>query len=216
MLRAHRLRTRTGQLAALGANINSLSNAALGALIGTTWGIGNGGQIQAISAAQIAALSPSQIGVIAGINVTTANGTVSSGLAFLNTGASAALTSDPAKVAAIPAASVPFLWGQQIVDLGVNIQYLSNAALGALTGQPLVLSRGQQISAITAAQIAVLSPAQIGVIAGINVTPWGAFFSGLAYLNDAALRSLSAAQIAVLTTTQKASLSAAQHTACGC
>jgi hypothetical protein len=40
--------------------------------------------------------------------------------------------------------------------------------------------------------------------------------AGISFLNDGAFGSLTMAQIAILTTAQKASLSPAQHMACGC
>src|SRR6185369_1837949 len=53
------------KIVALGTNIKSLSDAALGAL--TPNNSGTTGQIAALTAAQVMALSPQQIGVIAGI-----------------------------------------------------------------------------------------------------------------------------------------------------
>jgi hypothetical protein len=73
------------EIAAMGTNISYLSNAALGALTNTT-GVGKTvGLIQYISAAQIAALSPTQISIIAG---TYSN----AGISYLNTAAFANLS----------------------------------------------------------------------------------------------------------------------------
>jgi hypothetical protein len=138
----------------------------------------------------------------------------------LNSGTWATLVSDPNQVAAITPAEIATLtlnYSSQITALGTNINTLSDAALGSLTANTWGINSGAQIQAISAAQVLALSPAQIGIIAGINVTTaGGTVYSGISYLNSGAFASLSPAQIAVLTPTEKASLSAAQHTSCGC
>jgi len=192
------------QVVALGTNIRCLSDGALGALSGN----GNVvlGQIAAITAAQVVVLTPAQIRLL---GATGAGGaTMTSKLADLNSGAWAALVQDSTQVAAITAAEVPTLSTDKITALGANIKFLSDGALGALSGNGNVVLG--QIAAITAAQVTALSPHQVSIVAAINND------AGISFLNTQAFAALSAAQIAVLTVAQRASLSPAQHTACGC
>src|SRR6266853_1751118 len=119
-------------------------------------------------------------------------------IASLNGAAWAALVAEMQQVAAITAAEIRTLSPDQIKAVGTNIKFLTDAALGALSGNSL--GGNGQIYAITAEQIAALSPAQISVIAGIGND------TGIASLNMGAFASLNPAQIAVLTNAQKASL----------
>lgn len=164
----------TAEIPALGTNIQHLSNAALGALIsGFTFD-----QIGSITAAQISVLSPAQVRFIGSTGA--GGATTTSKISALNAGAWGQLVSDPLQVAAITAAEIPTLYGVYISVMGTNIQYLNNAALGAL--KKTVQTAIDQIGAITAAQVAVLSPAQIrllgasangvALIAGLNSGAW--------------------------------------------
>jgi len=228
------------EIVALGQNINQLSNEALLALTWATDAANPTGQIESITAAQIAALSTAQVRLIgaasAGGVATTAQ------IRWLNSGAWSTLAGNPIQVAAMTPAEVPTFSDAEIAALEVNINQLSLAALGALTWQTNAANPIGQIESISAAQIAALSPAQIGAIA--SASPG----TGIAYLNLGAFGSLSAAQVGELTPTnmlavtatelaaltpvalaglspavaaslsaaQRASLSSAQHTACGC
>lgn len=168
---------------AIGTNIQFLSNAALGEFVtGVTFN-----QIGSISAAQIAVMSPAQVRFIGSTGA--GGATTTSKIAGLNAGAWAQLVSDPLQVAAITAAEITTLNPGQITAMGTNIQFLSNAALGAL--KQAVQTILNQIAAITAAQVAVLSPAQVrfigstgagGVtttsqIAGLNSGAWAQLVS---------------------------------------
>ena len=112
------------------------------------------------------------------------------------------------RISVAPKPTTDRIFSAQIVALGTNVKFLTNAALGALTGNNSAASG--QIAAITAAQIMTLSLEQIGVIAAAHGD------TGVAQFNMGAFASLTPAQIAILTTSQKAKLSPAQHTSCGC
>jgi hypothetical protein len=224
----------------MGQNINQLSNAALEALTFGTNAANPTGQIESISAAQIASLAPAQVRLIgaagAGGVATTAE------IRWLNAGAWSALAGIPLQVAAITAQEVPTLSDGEIAALGLNINQLSLAALGALTWGTNAANPTGQIESISAAQIATLSPAQISAIAwvapgtGIAYLNLGAFgtlstaqvgalipanmsavtAAELAALTPAAIAGLSPAVVASLSAAQKALLSSPQHAACGC
>jgi hypothetical protein len=197
-------------IVALGTRINLLSNADIAALTSTVGAGHAAGQIESITAAQIATLTPAQVRLI-GAAATGAGGLLGASQIYkLNTAAWGVLVADPLQVSAITAAEIPTFYDSSIVTLGSNFNSLSNTALTALTSTVGAGHPAGQIQSVTATQIAGLSPAQIGVIAGINAN------TGIAFLNAGAFGSLSAPQIAILTTPQKASLSTAQHTACGC
>ncbi len=159
------------KITAIGLNIRYLTDAALNALTYTGDAFHTIGQIQAITAAQIATLTPAQVRMIGAAGP---NGTViTSQITYLNTATWAALVSDPAQVSAITGIDpskpnsneIATLNGDKITALGLNIQYLSNFALSALTYTGNAFHTIGQIQAITAAQVAVLTPAQISVIA---------------------------------------------------
>jgi hypothetical protein len=128
----------------------------------------------------------------------------------LNAGAWAALTSNPAQVAAITGAETATLFDGEITAMGSAIQSMSNSALNALTAFTNGAHPIGQIESISSAQIGSLTPAQIQVLASINSD------KGLAFLNTGAFQSLTPSQIAVLTPNQKSIFSTAQHSACGC
>ncbi len=70
--------------------------------------------------------------------------TTTSRINNLSVGAWAQFVSSQAQVAAIAAAEIPTLANTKIVALGLNIQYLSSTAIGALTAtQKSVLSAAQ-------------------------------------------------------------------------
>jgi trimeric autotransporter adhesin len=151
------------QILALGTNIQYLTDAALMAL--THYGSGAVGyHVQAISAAQIAVLTPAQVRMIGaagpGGSVTTSQ------INFLNTGAWAALVSDPNQVSQITAAEMQTLFGgSQIPAFGTNIQYLSDAALNAMRYTGISASgAGFDIQNITVAEIGVLTPHQVRML----------------------------------------------------
>jgi hypothetical protein len=208
------------EIALIGNNIASLSDSALGALSSSTSAspLHMIGQIESITAAQILSLAPAQVRFIGSTGV---GGAVTTSQIYrLNSGAWASLVSDPIQVAAITPAEIATLTlnnSSFITALGTNINFLSDAALGSLTGNTWGINNGGQIQAISAAQVSALSPSQISIIAAINVTAANAtVYSGIAFLNSGAFSTLSPTQISILTTTQKASLSVAQHNACGC
>jgi trimeric autotransporter adhesin len=224
------------KIPAIGINIQSLSNAALGAFVN---GFGSF-QVDSITPAQIAVLSPAQVRFIGSPDGSTIT---PSKIAGLNVLTWAQLVNSQAQVEAITAAEVHTLSVTKIPAIGINIQFLSNAALGAF-----VNGFGSfQVDSITAAQIAVLLPAKIrfigspdgstitpSKIAGLNVLAWAqlvsdqlqvveiqpieiptlsstkivAFGTNIQYLSIPAKGALTAAQLAAMTP--------AQHTACGC
>ena len=230
------------KIVALGSNINQLSSAALAALTYTTNASTNPiGQIESITAAQIATLSPAQVQLIgsagAGGVITTPN------ISWLNAGAWETLVSNPAQVAAFTANEIPTLSANEIVALGSNLNQLSNAALAALSyGTNASSNPIGQIESITAFQLAGLSPAQVSILASIsrgtaiaylNTGVFGAFTADqiavitpanivdvsateLAALSVTTLAGMMPSTIASLTSAQKSLLSSAQHTACGC
>ncbi len=134
-------------IAALGTNIQYLNDAALGAL--------SQAQVININSAQILVLTPAQVRLL-GSTVGGVTSTSKIGALHLLTWTT--LVSDPLQVAAITPAEITTMVSpsggivQWIAALGTNIQYLSDAALGALSAS--------QKAAITAAQKAVLSAAQ--------------------------------------------------------
>jgi hypothetical protein len=233
------------QITALGTNIQYLSNAALIAL--TPWtGRLLTGQIESISVAQIAVLSPAQVRLIGaagpGGSITT------SMITYLNSGAWSALVSDPIQMAAMTPAEIATFGYEQIIAMGADIQYLSDAALSVISIWANVSNKFQngQMESLTVAQITALSPAQITLLAAassgygsdtgiafLNVGAFGALSAAQtavltpsevigvndtlwASLSDSALAGLPPATIASLTGAQKALLSSTQHTACSC
>ena len=196
------------QMVALGTNIKYLSDAALIA-IPTVGGTGRPvGLIASITAAQIAALSPAQVRLIAAAGPGGTIGT--SQIAYLNLGAWAEIGKSPLQIAAITPAEMGTLFDSAILAIGANIKYLSDAALIAMpagggTGRPVGL-----FGSITAAQIAAFSPMQISLLATTHDD------HGISFLNSGAFASLNASQIAVLTARQRSFLTPSQHTVCGC
>ncbi|MEQ1533297.1 MAG: hypothetical protein ABL906_07015, partial [Sideroxydans sp.] len=180
------------EIVAIGVNFNSLSDSALNFLLGR--------QLFAITAAQIATLTPAQVRMIGAAAVGGVVGT--SRISELNAGAWATLVSNPLQVAAITQAEMMTITAAEIVAMGGNFKSLATPALQALSAL--------QLLAIDAAQITVLTPTQISILAGLIAN------TGISQLNTGAFSALSAVQIAVLTPMQKASLTAAQHTSCGC
>jgi hypothetical protein len=168
------------EIPALGTNIQYLSNPALGAFITSV----TFNQIGSILATQIAVLSPAQVRFIGSTGA--GGATTTSKINSLNAGAWAQLVSDPLQVASITAAEAATMSVTEIPAIGTNIQFLSNAALGAFISSITF----NQIGSISAAEIAVLSPAQIrfigsrvgGVtstskIAGLNAGTWAQLVS---------------------------------------
>ena len=230
------------EIIGLGTHISALGNTSLNALSPLRNLTTNlTGQIESITSAQIAALTPEQIQMIGSGSGSTPPIQDESAKAW------ATLASDPAKVAAITAAEIAKLTDSEIAALGTNINALGDAALGALSPMVnLTTNLNGQIESITASQVTALTPAEIAIIAGINA-PRGAS-TAIAYLNANAFGSLNALQTAVLmpvnvmgvsaaqlasltpaalsglspatesslTVTQKSQLSSAQHSACGC
>ncbi len=233
------------EIVALGANINALSYAALNGLSPMKDLTNNlAGQIESITPLQIGVLTPAQVRMIGALS----GGIVSTSMIqALSNDTWIALGGYPAQVAAITPAEIATLPDSVIVDLGTNINSLSDAALGTLSPVTnLSTHLYGQIESLTAAQIGSLTPAQVGIIARLtsaygagtaiatlnvgafgylnatqvavltpaNVT--GVSATQLASLTPTAIAGLAPATIASLTVVQKASLSGAQHTACGC
>ncbi len=196
------------KIIALGLNIHLLTNPALNALSFNTGGTHSIPQIQSITPQQIVTLTPAQVRMIGAAGPF---GTiVTSKIDYLNSATWVALANDPVQVAALTASEITSLNGDKIIDLGLNIHWLTDLALNSLSFNTGGTHSIPQIQSITPAQIAVLTPAQISVIAGTIGN------KGISYLNTAAFAALSSAQIAILTATQKSFFSAAQHTSCGC
>jgi trimeric autotransporter adhesin len=201
------IRNMSEKITALGLNINKLSNAALGQLT-AGFSMGNGAQIAAISAAQIAVLTPAQVRFIGSTGV--GGATTTSQITALNVGAWAALASDPLQVAAITPAEVAtltFNCAEKITALGLNINKLSNAALGQLTAGFSFGCNGAQIQAITAAQIATFTPAQVRLLGSTGIGG-ATTTSQIAWLNVGAWATLVAdpLQVAAMTAAEVASL----------
>ncbi len=197
-------------IAALGTNINQLSNAALNALLYTP--MNSSGPIQSISAAQIAALTPAQVRMIGAAGPGGTVGTAQ--LLYLNMGAWAALANDPLQVAAITPAEVATLSGYHVTALGKNINQLSNAALNALLYTPM--NSSGPIQSISAAQIAALSPAQVRMIGAAG--PGGTVgTSQIVFLNSGAWATLASdpLQVAAITPAEVATLVGTQIAALG-
>ena len=195
------------EIVALGANINALSNEALNALSPMKNLTNNlAGQIESITPLQIGAVTPAQVRMIGAAS----GGIVStSKIQYLSDATWIALGSYPAQVAAITTAEIANLSDNEIVDLGTNINSLSDAALGTLSPVTnLSTHLYGQIESLTAAQIGSLTPAQIGIIAGLTST-YGAG-TAIAMLNVGTFGYLSATQVAVLTPANVIGVSATQ------
>jgi len=195
-------------------------------------------QIAAISPSQIATLAPAKVRILGSYD----NGI--SKINYLSQNTFIALASDPAQVAAITPAEIGTFFTSNIKNLGLNIHYLSNAALGNFNYQCAIsLSNPQcQVASIDYAQTPTFSQSQIMIIAAMNGGKGIAFMSDLGFggltatqvtgLLPAHVVGVRASQLAALsnetlaaflqatrdsfTPTQKALLSASQHTACGC
>lgn len=225
-------------------NTRFLSDAALGALSNDNGQLGNGFGLQLgyLTQNQISALTPAQVRLIGSTKLDGSTGTSKIGL--LKNEAWLALVSDSAQVAAITPAEIQTLSDMKIIQLGLSIRFLSDAATAALSNDNGNLGGeyGHQMGSISQHQVAVMSPTQIAALAS---TQGG---KGIALLDFTAFREFTAAQAAVLTpanvvnltqmqlltmpvaalggltaetaasltASQKSGLSAAQHTACGC
>ncbi len=221
-------------------NIKYLSNAVIGSLK-TTFisGFNNhASHVNAITAVQIAALTPSQVRNLG------ATATGISQIEFLNDSAWKKFFSDPVQAAAITSQEMLTISSAHIPMMGESIKYLSDSVFGVfkftfIAGPTNLKS---QIASITPEQIKVLSPAQIAIIASLNhgltiasldVYSFGALnpaqvgiltginvdsvtAAQLAALSAESLAALKPDAIASLTSTQKSSLTTAQHNACGC
>jgi hypothetical protein len=94
-----------------------------------------------------------------------------------------------AQVSAISAAQIASYSDSQIVALDVNIQFLSSAALNALSPLKSTNNPAGQIESISPTEISVLTPAQvrmIGAASGGSITT-----SQIRYLNSAAWLQLA-------------------------
>jgi|GEM_PF-2287613 len=230
------------EIIALGTNINQLSDIALAALTFATNASSDPiGQVESITAAQIAALSPRQVQLI---GTASSSGIKSApSINWLNFGTWQKLVSDPTQVAAFTSNVIPTLTAEEIIALGGNLNQLSDAALSSLTylTNPISNPVGQ-IESISSQQISGLNPSQISIIASIergtaiaylNISAFGSLTanqvsvltpinmmdvtaSELASLSPAALSGMAPATIMSLTIGQKSLLSVAQHSACGC
>jgi hypothetical protein len=193
------------QITALGTNIQYLSDPALIAL--TPWtGRLLTGQIESISVAQIDVLSPAQIRLIGAAGV--GGSITTSMITYLNSGAWSALVNNPEQMAAMTPPEIATFGYEQIIAMGVNIQYLSNTALAAITIWSNLSNKFMvgQMESLTVAQISALSPAQISILAAAS-SGYGAD-TGIAFLNVGAFGALSAAQTSVLTPTEIIGVSA--------
>ena len=201
-----------GQITAMGNTIGSMSNSALNALTSFTNGAHPIGQIESITATQISAFTPAQIRMIGaagpGGSITTSQ------IASLNSGAWAALVSNPAQVSAITGAEIATLSDGEITAMGSTIGSLSNSALNAMSSFTNGAHPVGQIESITAAQISVFTPAQIRMIGAAG--PGGSVTtSQIASLNSGAWSTLvsSSAQVSSITGAEIATLFDGQITA---
>ncbi len=186
------------KIAALGTNIQYLSDSAFMAFTRYTATSMPIPKIQSITAEEMAVLTPAQVRLIgAGGPYGTV---VTSQITYLNDLAWAALASNPLQVAAITGDEIGTIQGDKIVALGTNIQYLSDTALMAFTRYTAASMPIPKIQSITAAQIAVLTPAQVRLIGAGG--PFGTVvISQITYLNDLAWAALASnpLQVAAIT-----------------
>ena len=170
------------QIAALGTDVSSLTNAALASLDAAQIGALTDAQIAALTPAQVASLTDAQV---AGFTATNADALTAAQLnAMATAGHIDGLTN--AAVAAIPAATVGAV-------APATLAALTDAQLGALTGT--------QVGGITATQIDALSPAQVAAL-GSDITG----------LSTAALDSIDVAQAGGITQSQYFDLWNAENT----
>jgi hypothetical protein len=126
------------------------------------------------------------------------------------------LVSDPLQVAEITPAEIATLLDTQIVGMGTNIKYLSDAALKALTNGTGGRFVAGQISSITVAQIGVLTPAQVRMIGAAG--PGGSVGPSLiTWLNTGTWAALVSdpVQVAAITAAEVATLGYEQITSLG-
>ncbi|MDO8414790.1 MAG: hypothetical protein Q7S87_01115 [Agitococcus sp.] len=229
------------EIADLGLNVSALSPSALGAM-GSWLKASNTdnpvGQIETLSAVQIAALSPSQVRFIGATGAGGVMGT--SQIRWLNSGAWGTLVANPAQVAAMTAEEIGTITDIEVSLFGANLNLLSNGALAALKYDTNLINPIGQVQSISASQVVTLSSAQIAAFVSKR--------ANIAFLNSGAVSVLSAAQVAVLTPSdfllvspgqlallspsalaglapvtiasltpaQKTGLTPTQHSACGC
>ena len=229
------------KITSIGLNIQYLSNAVLDVLadayISST--VNQTGQIQSITAAQIGVLTTAQIRRIGYTENNVAK------INSLSNSAWAALLLNQSQVAAITGPEIQTLSTNRFSTIGSNLQYFSDAALGAIKITYIAnpLNTSSQYQNITAAQIQSLAPSQILALARdtttnakisaltaqafsvlsptqvavlLPVNVTGVTAAQLASLSDATLAGFSVATKASFTSAQKSLLLASQHTACGC
>lgn len=112
-----------------------------------------------------------------------------------------------AQIASLTAAQIANYSDAQIATLGVDIKYLSDSALQALTPGTNASHPAGQIESITAAQIAALSPAQVRMIGAAGVGG-SITTSQIQWLNSAAWAALVSdrAQVAAITPAEIATM----------
>ncbi|OLP04608.1 hypothetical protein BLL52_4143 [Rhodoferax antarcticus ANT.BR] len=230
----------SGKFALIGGNFVQLSDAILTSLQYTynATPSNSQSQIAGITPGQISTLTPAKVRILGSYD----NGI--SKINYLSPSTFMQLASDPAQVAAITPAEVGTFFSSNIKNLGANIHFLSDVALGNFNYQCAIsVSSPQcQVGSIDYAQTPFFSQPQIMIIAALNSGKGIAFMSTLGFggltaaqvpgLLPAHVVGVNASQLAALsnetlaaflqatkesfTSAQKALLSASQHTACGC
>lgn len=174
----------------IGANLKFLSNPVLASFsekfIATKLNLVS--NMEAITPDQIATLSQEQIKIMG-----TSDGG-SSKFRYLNEDAYRRLMSEPANVNLITPFDVQYLTNANIVNLGANIKFLSDAALFNFkwTQVTTATTLTSQIGAITPEQVQSLSPQQIMILSTLNQ------FKGLASLERLSFGALLPAQVSSL------------------
>ena len=193
---------KSGDFVALGSSFGALSDSVLASLqIYFSATPTNGqSQIASITPGQIAQLTPAQVRILGSFD----NGI--SKINFLNLDTFKALVSNPAQVKQITPTEITTLYSDRITAFGVNINALTNSALGNLNYQcSISVSSPQcQVQSLSYLEVTALSPAQIMVLASLDSG------KGIAYLNVQAFRGLSPVQVAPLTPNNVKSVSPEQ------
>lgn len=190
------------KISEIGGNIKFLDNAVLSALSSIKNSKHLVGQIQSITVSQIESLSPAQVRLIGALST---GGLISTAqINSFNAGAWTTLVANPEQVFAITAKEIVTLDDAKILALDVNIKYLNDAALGALTSTFNSTKNIGQIQSISPVQITQLSPAQVGVLANASNG------NGISFLGINTFAALNGSQVSVLTPVNMVQVSAAR------
>jgi trimeric autotransporter adhesin len=193
------------EIIGLGSSISLLSNSALATLNGHV----SNPNVLCFHVSQILAITPDQIAALSAAQVRQIGATGNGGVAqldWLNADTWSRLTSNPTQVAAITSQEVPGLSSPKVAAMGLNIQYLTNAALDVLEDAFIATTVNQtgQIQSITAGQMGVLTVNQVHHIGYLENS-----VAKIASLSNAAWSVLLASQpqVAAITAAEMQTLS---------